>query len=173
MRYAVTLVFDVGAGKVPRGADVLDRMTVLRKATHRFSYCDGSTLTLVVDWSADSAGQAGDEAALATRLVWAQLTGADPGDPLSRRIRPLGRLERVAAGVKAPLEVISGIPLDDLLCAPGPRGRGRGGPARPGRPGDRGDEDDGGLAGVREPRRPKPAPPHLSAALDEPAAPLL
>lgn len=166
MRYAVTLVFEVGPGKVPRGADVLDRMTVLRKATHRFSYCDGSTLTLVVDWSADSAGQAGDEAALATRLVWAQLTGDDPGEPLSRRIRPLGRLHRVAAGVTAPLDLIGGIPLDDLLGAPGRLRRGRS------NRGDPGDEDDGGLAGVREPRRPKPAPPHLSAALDEPAAPL-
>ena len=130
-------------------------MTVLRKATHRFSYCDGSTLSLVVDWRADSAAQAGDEAALATRLVWAQLTGDDPGEPLSRRIRPLGRLERVAADVKAPLDVISGIPLDDLLAHPARAALVRAGRASRAGRATRGDEDDGGLAGVREPRRPE------------------
>ena len=90
MRYAVTLVFEVGRGKVPRGADILSRMTVPRRAIHRFSYCDGRTLTVVVDWSARTAAQAVDEAVLTTRLVWAQLTGDDPGDPLSRQVRPLG-----------------------------------------------------------------------------------
>jgi hypothetical protein len=158
MRYAVTLVFEVGTGKVPRGADVLSRMTVLRRATHRFSYCDGRTLSLVVDWNARSAEQAGDEAVLATRLVWAQLTGDDPGEPLSRQVRPL-RAARVAAGLRGPLERVPGVLVQDALK--------EGGRVRWRRERDDGD-DDGGLAGVREPRRPKPAPPHLSAALAEP-----
>jgi hypothetical protein len=49
VRFAVTVVFEVGPGKVPRGADVLDRVTIPGKATHRFSYCDGRTLTVVID----------------------------------------------------------------------------------------------------------------------------
>lgn len=163
MRYEVTLVLGAGPGKVPHGADVLGLMSVSRHATHRFSYCDGRTLTVIVDWSARSGEQASDEAVLATRLVWAQITGADPGEPLIRRVRPL-RLARVAAGVRAPLDLIGALPLDDVLGKPGPRGRAR----RPRPP----DDDDGGLAGVREPRRPKPAPPHLSAELEEPRVPL-
>ena len=159
MRYAVTLVFEVGRGKVPRGADILSRMTVPRRAIHRFSYCDGRTLTVVVDWSARTAAQAVDEAVLTTRLVWAQLTGDDPGDPLSRQVRPLG-VARVAAGLGGPLERVAGVLVEDA-----PR-VGRTGDPRRRR--DQGDDDDGGLAGVREPRRPKPAPPHLSAALSEP-----
>lgn len=166
MRYAVSLVFEVGRGKVPRGADVLSRMTIVRHAIHRFSYCDGRTLTVVVDWTARSAVQAGDEAVLATRLVWAQLTGEDPGDPLSRQVRPLG-VARVAAGLRGPLERVPGILVEDALAVKPGTGR-----LRWHRERDDDDDDDGGLAGVREPRRPKPAPPHLSAALDEPAAPL-
>jgi hypothetical protein len=160
MRYAVTLVFEVGTGKVPRGADVLSRMTVPRRAVHRFSYCDGRTLTVMVDWSARTPAQAVDEAVLTTRLVWAQLTGDDPGEPLSRQVRPLG-VARVAAGLGGPLERVAGALVEDA-----PRsGRARDAKWRR----DREDpDDDGGLAGVREPRRPKPAPPHLSAALEEP-----
>src|SRR3954453_20853668 len=113
MRYAVTLVFEVGQGKVPRGADVLNRMTILRRAVHRFSYCDGRTLTVVVDWSARTADQAVDEAVLATRLVWAQLTADAPGEPLSRQLRPLGAA-RVAAGLRGPLERVSGVLVEDM-----------------------------------------------------------
>ena len=148
MRYAVTLVFEVGEGKVPR-ADVLSRMTVPRRAIHRFSYCDGRTLTVVVDSSARTAAQAVDEAVLTTRLVWAQLTGDDPGDPLSRQVRPLG-VARVAAGLGGPLERVTGVLVEDA-----PR-VGRTGDPRRRR--DQGDDDDGGLAGVREPRRPDPRP---------------
>ncbi len=160
-RYAVTLVFEVGGGKMPRGADVLDRMRLGKKAVHRFSYCDGRSLTVIVDWTADSAGQACTESALAIRLVWAQLTGVDPGDPLSRRARPLKPLPRIAAGVRAAPTAWSAIGrrmrlgstlerLDHPDWWDGP-------------------DDDGGLAGVREPRRPKPSPPPLARTLEEPA----
>src|SRR4051794_41789272 len=80
-RFAVTAVFEVGAGKVPRGPDVLDRVTIAGKATHRFSYCDGRTLTVVIDWTADSEGAARDAAVIGLRLARAGLTGAHPGDP--------------------------------------------------------------------------------------------
>jgi hypothetical protein len=160
-RYAVTLVFEVGDGKMPRGPDVLDRMRLGDKAVHRFSYCDGRSLTVIVDWSAASAGHACTESALAVRLVWAQLTGADPGEPLSTRARPLNPPRRVAAGVRLATAFAArpgrfrrlGPPLEWLS-----------GPDFPAPP----DDDDGGLAGVREPRRPKPTPPPLARTLDEP-----
>jgi hypothetical protein len=162
-RYAVTLVFEVGDGKMPRGADVLERMHVGKKAVHRFSYCDGRSLTVVVDWSAGSAEQASTEAALASRLLWTQITGADPGEPLSSRTRPLTPPPLVSAGLGAalgrrmrrrgpfdPSQAWSALPPVESWWLEGP------------------DDDDGGLAGVREPRRPKPTPPPLARTLDEP-----
>jgi hypothetical protein len=157
-RFAVTAVFEVGAGKVPRGPDVLDRVTIAGKATHRFSYCDGRTLSVVIDWTADSEGAARDAAVIGLRLAWAGLTGADPGDPLSVRVRSLTPqvMARVAAGARRLTSWHpEGLPvLDRIEVSP--------------RRFDDDDGDDGGLAGVREPRRPKPGPGHLSAALDEP-----
>jgi hypothetical protein len=165
-RYAVTLVFEVGDGKMPRGADVLERMRLAKKASHRFSYCDGRSLTVIVDWSAVSADQACTEATLAVRLVWTQLTGADPGEPLSTRARPL-RLPRIPAGVRAAPSGWSAAgrrmrlgSKGEWLDLPGPDLFGP-------------DDDDGGLAGVREPRRPMPNPPPLARALEEPKTLLL
>src|SRR3954462_7314424 len=101
-RFAVTAVFEVGPGKVPRGADVLERVSIPGKATHRFSYCDGRTLTVVIDWTADSESVARDAAVTGLRLAWAALAGTDPGDPLSVRIRSLTPrvVARVAAGAR-------------------------------------------------------------------------
>src|SRR3954463_10016364 len=118
-RFAVTAVFEVGPGKVPRGADVLERVSIPGKATHRFSYCDGRTLTVVIDWTADSEGAARDAAVIGLRaapggpaardapviglrLAGAGLTGAAPGDPLSVRVRSLTPqvVARVAAGAR-------------------------------------------------------------------------
>ncbi len=164
-RYAVTLVFEVGAGKMPQGADVLERMRLGTKAVHRFSYCDGRTLTVIVDWSAVSADRATSEAAVAIRLLWTQMTGADPGDPLTGRTRPL-RGPRVPAGLRAAATGWSaaarrmhlGSRQDRLDVRDDPWT----GPEGPDEP------DDGGSAGVREPRRPSPAPPSLARALEEP-----
>jgi hypothetical protein len=158
-RFAVTAVFEVGPGKVPRGADVLERVSIAGKATHRFSYCDGRTLTVVIDWTADSESAARDAAVTGLRLAWAGLAGADPGDPLSVRIRALTMAERVAAGTRR-LRSWHPEGLPDVEPFVEPRLRYR--------PDDGDDRDDGGLAGVREPRRPKPGPGHLSAALEEP-----
>jgi hypothetical protein len=166
-RYAVTAVFEVGPGKVPRGADVLDRMRISEKATHRFSYCDGRTLTVVIDWTAGGPDQASTDVVVEVRLVWAQLTGTDPGKPLSLRVRPLTPIARVSAGVRRRLEtVLPGGPTS------GARGLHPTLEVLPERlfddPDDPDDPDDGGLAGVREPRRPKPGPSHLSAVREEP-----
>jgi hypothetical protein len=166
-RYAVTAVFEVGPGKVPRGADVLDRMRISDKATHRFSYCDGRTLTVVIDWTAGSPEQASNDAVVAVRLVWAQLVGTDPGKPLSLRVRPLTPIARVSAGVRRGLETVrpgretSERLLHRLEVLPERFFE------------DPDDPDDGGLAGVREPRRPKPGPGHMSAAREEPREPRL
>lgn len=160
-RFAVTMVFETGPGKVPRGADVLDRATVPGRATHRFSYSDGRTLTVVIDWNADSEAAARDAAVLGVRLAWAGMTGADPGDPLSVRVRSLTPpvVARVAAGVRRAMPWHpEGLPSRPVLLEPR---------LWVGDDPEHGD-DDGGLAGVREPRRPKPGPGQLSAALDEP-----
>ncbi len=159
-RYAVTLVFEVDGGKMPRGVDVLDRMRLAKKAVHRYSYCDGRSLTVIVDWSADSVGQACTECALAIRLVWAQLTGVDPGEPLTRRARPLKSPPLVAAGRR-----LAAVRTDlGRHLRPGPKREWWDGPDGL----DGLDDDDGGLAGVREPRRPMPNPPSLARALEEP-----
>jgi hypothetical protein len=159
-RFAVTAVFEVGPGKVPRGPDVLERATVTGKATHRFSYCDGRTLTVVMDWTAGSEGEARDAALTGLRLAWAGLTGVDPGDPLSVRIRCLTPkpVARIAAGARRLTSWHpEGLPALDRI------------EELPRRFDDGEDHDeDGGLAGVREPRRPKPGPGHLSAQLEEP-----
>jgi hypothetical protein len=160
-RYAVTAVFEVGPGKVPRGPDVLDRMRISDKATHRFSYCDGRTLTVVIDWTAGSAEEASTDVVVAVRLVWAQLVGTDPGKPLSLRVRPLTPIARVSAGLRRGFETV-------WHSAEGPQGLQV---LREPRFRDPDDPDDGGLAGVREPRRPKPGPGHLSAAREEPQEP--
>jgi hypothetical protein len=157
-RFAVTAVFEVGPGKVPRGADVLDRASVPEKATHRFSYCDGTTLTVVIDWTAPSEEVARENAVTAIRLIWSQMTGSDPGTALNVRVRSLtpkvvARVAAAPAGSgRATLRTRRSSTLD-----------------RPQRRMDDGeDPDDGGLAGVREPRRPKPSPGSMFAAVDEP-----
>jgi hypothetical protein len=158
-RFAVTAVFEVGPGKVPRGADVLDRASVPEKATHRFSYCDGTTLTVVIDWTAASEEVARENAVTAIRLIWSQMTGSDPGTPLNVRVRSLTPkvVARVAAGTRRFRSLHpENLPVLDPLDRP------------PRRIDDGDDPDDGGLAGVREPRRPKPSPGSMSAALDEP-----
>jgi hypothetical protein len=163
-RFSVTAVFEVPPGKSPRGPDVLERMVLPDRAVHRFSYCDGRSLTAVVDWRAKRPEQACADAVLGIRLVWAQITGHDPGQPLSVRVRVLDLPARVAAGARGRefrwIPDVGGqgrlVPLD----APGTWGPDDGRPPA--------DGDDGGLAGVREPRRPKPSPGSAAMSLEEP-----
>jgi hypothetical protein len=162
-RFAVTTVFEVPPGKSPRGPDVLERMVLPDRAVHRFSYCDGRSLTAVVDWRSTRPEQACADAVLGIRLVWAQITGHDPGPPLSVRVRALDLPARVSAGARG----------REFRWVPDATGRGRlvpldarqtGGPDDDAPPRD----DDGGLAGVREPRRPKPSPGSAAVSLEEP-----
>lgn len=162
-RFAVTVVFEVPPGKSPRGADVLERMVLPDRAVHRFSYCDGRTLTAVVDWRARRPEHACEQAVLGVRLVWRQITGQDLGAPLTVRVRPLDVRTRISAGTREHRWALAG-PLVAVLPGEGARGPDDD-PPHP--------EDDGGLAGVREPRRPKPGPGSASMALEEPRPLLL
>jgi hypothetical protein len=163
-RFCVTTVFEVPPGKSPRGPDVLERMVLPDRAVHRFSYCDGRSLTAVVDWRAGRPEQACADAVLGIRLVWAQITGSDPGAPLSVRVRALDLPARVAAGARGRefrwVCDATGqgrlVPLDTRDTW----GPDDGWPPPPG--------DDGGLAGVREPRRPNPSPGSAAVSLEEP-----
>ena len=163
-RFSVTTVFEVPPGKSPRGPDVLERMVLPDRAVHRFSYCDGRSLTAVVDWRAANPEQACADAVLGIRLVWAQITGHDPGPPLSVRVRVLDLPARVSAGARG----------REFRWVPDVGGQGRLVPldARETWGPDDGwppaDGDDGGLAGVREPRRPKPSPGSAAVSLEEP-----
>ncbi len=170
-RYAVTAVFEVGAGKVPRGADVLQRALPAERTTHRFSYCDGRTLTAVVDQRAPDPAAACVDVVRAVRAAWTRLAGADPGRPLTVRVRALSLPARISAGAVRRREwgwTPDGGPSGRLvLLHPGDTVPGGDGPEGPGDPDD---PDDGGLAGVREPRRPGPGPGLHTAALEEPRA---
>src|SRR3954468_8694965 len=133
-RFSVTTVFEVPPGKSPRGPDVLERMVLPDRAVHRFSYCDGRSLTAVVDWRAKQPEQACADAVLGIRLVWAQITGHDPGAPLSVRVRALDLPSRVAAGGRGrEFRWVAGVGGQGRL-APGdgrePRGPGGGGARR-------------------------------------------
>ncbi len=126
-RFSVTTVFEVPLGKSPRGPDVLERMVLPDRAVHRFSYCDGRSLTAVVDWRAPRPEQACADAVLGIRLVWAQITGHDPGPPLSVRVRVLDLPARVSAGTRG----------REFRWVPGVGGQGRLVPLDVRRPGGR------------------------------------
>ena len=163
-RFSVTAVFEVPLGKSPRGPDVLERMVLPDRAVHRFSYCDGRSLTAVVDWRSPRPEQACADAVLGIRLVWAQITGHDPGLPLSVRVRALDLPARVSAGARG----------REFRWVPGSTGQGRLVPLDAPQTWGPDDDvpppsgDDGGLAGVREPRRPKPSPGSATVSLEEP-----
>jgi hypothetical protein len=98
-RYTGTLVFEAGPGTVPRGPDVLDRLALPDRAVHRSSYCDGSTLTVVVDFRSAHPASVCRRAVEAVQRRWAQVTGVAAGPPVSVRVRPLRPPQPVPAGV--------------------------------------------------------------------------
>ena len=150
-RYSDTAVFQVQGAKVPLGPDVLSRRLDASRTRHRFSYCDGTTLTVSVERSGAGEGAATTEALLAVRDAWRRATGQELGRTLTVRSHRSGVLPTlVSVGRRS--RGRSATSGDDL--------RGRGRPPE--------DPDDGGLAGVREPRRPRPGPGSLSAAREEP-----
>jgi hypothetical protein len=93
-RYTVTLVFAVGAdtkgpGTNPWASDALAKLRLPALATHLRTSCDDSTVTVVADFRSSRPASVCRELADAARSAWAEVSGADPGDPTSVRVRPL------------------------------------------------------------------------------------
>jgi hypothetical protein len=97
-RYTVTLVFEAGRGTSPRGLDVLAQLQLPAHAAHRRSSCDGSTLTVVADFRSSHPASVCRQVADAVRTAWAELSGGDPGNPTSVRVRPLRPPQPVPGG---------------------------------------------------------------------------
>jgi hypothetical protein len=177
--FVITSVFEVPGGKFPLGQDVL---ATIWGTGHRFSYCDGRMLTLVVELVATDRAAAFESVLSRVEQLWPLFGGgrsALPGPPITMRVQGAVEPEKVPAGRPGrAVRLVDSLRLSNLPSLPNlpnlptlPRRRRTGWPVGwlPGEddgwlPG----EDDGGLAGVREPRRPLPGPPGLSAARDLP-----
>jgi hypothetical protein len=174
--FVITAIFEVGAGRVPLGKDVVARPW---GAGHQFSYCDGRMLTLVVEVSAPDVNQAFEAVLSRAEYAWEGLTGNSLPAPSTLRLQASVPQEKVVAGAvgRGPDRLFAEAAaaraahlraavaaLTDLQGF-GRRGR-RTGPAPWTDPDD--PPDDGGLAGVREPRRPGPGPGGGAVALELP-----
>jgi len=180
--YVITAVFEVEGGKIRLGRDVLSPWW---GRGHRFSYCDGRTLTLVVEVAAPGRSQAFESVLGRVEGLWTELGGDPLPPPSTVRLQTVLPEEKVVAGAvgRGPDGVIAEATarltaqLRATRSALGElEGRLGSWPGRAGRPGPRTlppDEppDDGGLAGTREPRRPRPGPGPVAETLDEPAGP--
>jgi hypothetical protein len=167
--YVITSVFEVKGGKLPLGADALAGAWGLG---HRFSYCDGRMLTIVVELTAIDTAAAFESVLSRAELVWQRLGHEPLGPPVTLRVQGAVEAAQVPAGIP---------PADDT--PPSARGRRRA-IAKVARElrfraaaehllADHDQDeppDDGGLAGVREPRRPKSGPPGLHTTRDLPSA---
>ena len=165
--FVIFSVFEVSAGRTPLGTDVLGQAWGVG---HRFSYCDGRTLTLVVELTAVDVAAAFESVLSRAERVWTTLGFAPLPPPTTMRVQGAVQGDRVAAGARG--------------AEPGPKARRRrltavsrvltyrsAATARPPTDPDHPDDDDdggGGLAGVREPRRPGPGPGGAAFALDLP-----
>lgn len=171
--FVVTAVFAVeggvagGSAKIPLGADVLG---VALGPGHRFSYCDGRTLTVVCEVVADGEAAAFEVALTRFEGAWAGVGGGELPAPSMVRLQRVVPEELVPAGSpgraraqgrrkrsKVARRLTYFSPEEDPtgpVVDPGLRVEGR----------EDDDPDDGGMAGVREPRRPGPGPGPASAA---------
>jgi hypothetical protein len=172
----ITAVFEVVGGKLPLGPDVLATAWGRR---HRFSYCDGRMLTLVVEQSAADRGGAFEAVLSTAERLWLEATGNTLSAPSTFRVQTVVMpQERVSAGAagRSPDDVIGSSVGRRLARLRATRRAlseledwGRDLSIWPDdRPGRDDPPDDGGLAGVREPRRPSPGPGGIPVALDEP-----
>jgi hypothetical protein len=129
--FVITVVFDVEGGKLPLGADVLAQAWGMG---HRFSYCDGRMLTLVVELTA--ADRAGAFEALLSRaeMIWVGLGFGSLAAPTTVRIQ--GAVEPLSVPAGSPGAGRSGVHPADAAGSrrsPAPAAaRGRAA-ARPGR----------------------------------------
>lgn len=181
--FVVTAVFVLGreaaAGwKVPLGPDVLASSL---GPGHRFSYCDGGTLSVVLELVAADDALAFETVLGRVERAWAGLGGGELPAPTTLRLQRTVPPDRIPAGRPGSAPRIQAA-RDRVLG----RGRARGLVffSPPGDPlaveADRwapwpwdDPDDDGGLAGVREPRRSGPDPGHLAAGCPVPGRPPL
>jgi len=94
--FVITAVFEVESGRVPLGKDVVARRWGVG---HRFSYCDGRVLTLVVEVTAADSAQAFESVLACAEQAWGSLTGRTLPAPSTLRVKgvvPEG--EKVFAG---------------------------------------------------------------------------
>ena len=164
--YVITSVFEVSGGKTPLGADVLAQAW---GTGHRFSYCDGRMLTLVVELTAVDRASAFEALLSRAELVWTGLGHPPLPPPITLRVQGAVAGESVVAGIVGTEPATFAqrvhrlakrrniVSLRDELVV---RWLDEDGPPEP--------PDDGGLAGVREPRRPRPGPGGISAELEPP-----
>jgi hypothetical protein len=169
--FVIFSVFEVGEGRTPLGADVLGQAWGVG---HRFSYCDGRTLTLVVELTAVDVAAAFESVLSRAELVWTTLGFAPLPPPTTMRVQGAVQAGRVAAGAPGAEPGWKGsrrrrlsrqtAVSRDLTYRATPADRPPVDPDDPDRP------DEGGLAGVREPRRPGPSPGGAAFAIDPPEA---
>jgi len=157
--YVITSVFEVGDGKPPLGPGVLERAW---GRGHRFSYCDGRMLTLVVEFTAVDQRLAFEFLLTRAETVWRSVAHGALGRAVTLRVQ--GAVdEKVAAGAPAGADGGKRRKRARVLrYFDGPVGEDQQVQVTRGLPDD--PPDGGGLAGVREPRRPRPGPPGLGAA---------
>jgi hypothetical protein len=97
-RYTATLSFDARGGSPPHGTDVFAGLPLPEHATLRSRSCDGGRLTLVIDFRSSRPAAVCRRAVDAVRATWRQATGADVGEPISVRVRPLRPPQPVPGG---------------------------------------------------------------------------
>jgi hypothetical protein len=94
--FVIAAVFTVEWGKVPLGRDVLAKWW---GAGHQLSYCDGRTLTLVVEMAASDSERAFDLVVSRAGPVWEVATGQVLPAPSSLRLQAaVPQQEKVVAG---------------------------------------------------------------------------
>ena len=103
-RYTVTLVFEAAGGRAPQGVDVLERVPLPERVVHRFSSCDGRTLTAVLDFRSARPASVCRATVEIIQSTWQRITGEAVGPPLRVRVRPLRRPQPVDSGVARPRE---------------------------------------------------------------------
>ncbi|HEY6793377.1 MAG TPA: hypothetical protein VI248_01700 [Kineosporiaceae bacterium] len=93
--YVITAVFEVNGGKIRLGRDVLASAW---GHGHRFSYCDGRMLTLVVEVRASDGTHAFEALLSRSERLWAELGGEPLPPPVTLRVQSVVPEEKVVAG---------------------------------------------------------------------------
>jgi hypothetical protein len=108
-RYTMTARFDAHAGAdgdapSSHGPEVLARLSLPDRAVHRSSTCDGTTLTVVVDFRSWQPAAVCRHTVDAVRAAWRGSSGADLGEPVSVRVHPQRPPQPAAGAVGRPRE---------------------------------------------------------------------